>query len=142
MAGIKGQKWGIRRFQNEDGSLTPEGRIRYHRTDEKIKKQIREKGESSTWKSKDARHLDDNELNRRNSRLQREQQYRNMTKSRGRKAAEWIGKTAGAILVASLVGVAKGKMSGVYRGTMDKYGAKAGEAIKKMGRINLSNLHG
>ena len=27
--GIKGQKWGKRRFQNEDGSLTPEGRKRY-----------------------------------------------------------------------------------------------------------------
>lgn len=27
--GIKGQKWGVRRFQNPDGSLTPEGRIRY-----------------------------------------------------------------------------------------------------------------
>lgn len=27
--GIKGQKWGVRRFQNEDGSLTPEGRARY-----------------------------------------------------------------------------------------------------------------
>lgn len=27
--GIKGQKWGVRRFQNEDGSLTPAGRKRY-----------------------------------------------------------------------------------------------------------------
>lgn len=27
--GILGQKWGIRRYQYEDGSLTPEGRIRY-----------------------------------------------------------------------------------------------------------------
>lgn len=27
--GIKGQQWGQRRFQNEDGSLTPEGRRRY-----------------------------------------------------------------------------------------------------------------
>ena len=27
--GIKGQKWGIRRFQNEDGSLTVEGQKRY-----------------------------------------------------------------------------------------------------------------
>ena len=27
--GIKGQKWGIRRFQNEDGTLTAEGRQRY-----------------------------------------------------------------------------------------------------------------
>lgn len=27
--GIKGQKWGVRRFQNEDGSLTAAGRKRY-----------------------------------------------------------------------------------------------------------------
>lgn len=27
--GILGQKWGIRRYQNEDGSLTPAGRKRY-----------------------------------------------------------------------------------------------------------------
>lgn len=27
--GIKGQKWGVRRFQNEDGSLTEEGKQRY-----------------------------------------------------------------------------------------------------------------
>lgn len=28
--GIKGQKWGVRRFQNKDGSLTSEGRKRYN----------------------------------------------------------------------------------------------------------------
>lgn len=27
--GIKGQKWGIRRYQNPDGSLTEEGKVRY-----------------------------------------------------------------------------------------------------------------
>lgn len=27
--GIKGQKWGVRRFQKKDGSLTPEGKKRY-----------------------------------------------------------------------------------------------------------------
>lgn len=27
--GIKGQRWGVRRFQNEDGTLTAEGRARY-----------------------------------------------------------------------------------------------------------------
>lgn len=27
--GIKGQKWGIRRFQNPDGTLTPDGKKRY-----------------------------------------------------------------------------------------------------------------
>ena len=28
--GIQGQKWGVRRYQNEDGSLTEEGKYRYH----------------------------------------------------------------------------------------------------------------
>lgn len=27
--GVKGQKWGVRRYQNEDGSLTNEGKKRY-----------------------------------------------------------------------------------------------------------------
>lgn len=27
--GVKGQKWGIRRYQNKDGTLTPAGRQRY-----------------------------------------------------------------------------------------------------------------
>lgn len=31
--GIKGQKWGVRRFQNKDGSLTPAGRKRYGDSD-------------------------------------------------------------------------------------------------------------
>lgn len=29
--GIKGQKWGVRRYQNPDGTLTPEGKERYHK---------------------------------------------------------------------------------------------------------------
>ena len=29
--GIKGQKWGLRRYQNEDGTLTPAGKKRYSR---------------------------------------------------------------------------------------------------------------
>ena len=33
--GIKGQKWGIRRFQNKDGSLTPNGKKRYGADDYK-----------------------------------------------------------------------------------------------------------
>lgn len=39
--GIKGQKWGVRRFENVDGTLTPEGKVRYGATrtfDRKAKK--------------------------------------------------------------------------------------------------------
>ncbi len=47
--GIPGQKWGIRRFQNEDGSLTAAGKDRYQtgkefeREREKIEKDEKEK---------------------------------------------------------------------------------------------------
>ena len=27
--GIKGMKWGVRRYQNKDGTLTPAGKARY-----------------------------------------------------------------------------------------------------------------
>ena len=37
--GIKGMKWGVRRFQNEDGTLTEEGKKRYY-TDHMIGKDI------------------------------------------------------------------------------------------------------
>ncbi len=37
--GILGQKWGIRRFQNSDGSLTLEGRRRYGDSDKKVHNQ-------------------------------------------------------------------------------------------------------
>ena len=33
--GIKGQKWGVRRFQKKDGSLTPAGKKRYDDSNEK-----------------------------------------------------------------------------------------------------------
>lgn len=29
--GIKGMKWGVRRYQNSDGTLTPEGRVHYQK---------------------------------------------------------------------------------------------------------------
>lgn len=44
--GIKDQKWGIRRYQHEDGSLTPEGRERYGYASKKedLKKNVKKTG--------------------------------------------------------------------------------------------------
>ena len=36
--GIQGMKWGVRRYQNSDGSLTPAGRKRYGRAERKAEK--------------------------------------------------------------------------------------------------------
>ena len=36
--GVKGMKWGVRRYQNKDGSLTPLGRIRYSKIERQYEK--------------------------------------------------------------------------------------------------------
>ena len=41
--GVKGMKWGIRRYQNKDGSLTPAGKKHAERTDDARKKTIAKK---------------------------------------------------------------------------------------------------
>ena len=38
--GIKGQRWGIRRFQNEDGTLTPAGRRRQAQNQKIVSREI------------------------------------------------------------------------------------------------------
>lgn len=80
--GIKGQKWGIRRFQNEDGSLTEAGKGRYNRG----------VPESKTWKPEEAAYLSDEELRRRNNRLNSERSYREATTPQWKKTAKDIAK--------------------------------------------------
>lgn len=53
--GIKGQQWGVRRFQNEDGSLTDEGKKRYAKYDKDFERTASEileaKLNSENWPS-------------------------------------------------------------------------------------------
>jgi hypothetical protein len=41
--GIKGMKWGVRRFQNPDGTLTTKGKRRYKKLDDKFVKKKSDK---------------------------------------------------------------------------------------------------
>ena len=81
--GIKGQKWGIRRFQNKDGSLTPAGRKRQKQNDGPIHEDY-----SKSHDSKSVKSMSDKELRDRINRLNMERQYAQLTateKSIGRK---------------------------------------------------------
>ena len=53
--GIKGQRWGVRRFQNKDGSLTSEGEKRYSKGQEKVndKKDSKERARRAAKFSRD-----------------------------------------------------------------------------------------
>ena len=76
--GIKGMKWGVRRFQNTDGSLTPAGRRRYggdgNAGDEEEKIDYAPKRTST----KDARAYTDEELRAQINRMKMEDEYRTL----------------------------------------------------------------
>lgn len=98
--GIKGMKWGVRRFQNADGSLTPEGRKRYGSGDLKEAQKKVEKGKAmvdgvkkTRVKAAEKQHekkikddlskMSDQELRDIVNRLNMEERYTQVMKSRG-----------------------------------------------------------
>jgi len=75
--GVKGMKWGVRRYQNKDGTLTPAGKKHYAgdgnagKDTEKVEYAPRRTG-------KDASAYTDEELRARIQRMQMEDQYRTL----------------------------------------------------------------
>jgi len=76
--GILGMKWGVRRFQNKDGTLTPAGKKRYH------------KDYKRAHSPKSVKYMSDAELRKRLNRLQMERQYSQLSKSSVSKGREFV----------------------------------------------------
>lgn len=107
--GIRGMKWGVRRYQNPDGSLTPAGKKREKAKNQR--KSIRDANKSHIKASKRRRTMSDAELNRRIKRLEKEKRLRELTESEvtpGRKKTKDALEKYGDRAVSSLVGVALG----------------------------------
>lgn len=86
--GILGMKWGVRRYQNKDGSLTSAGKKRYSDNDD-----IKDAPQKNTEepKKKSVKDMSDEELRREVNRMQLEQSYLRMTGQnieKGKSAAE------------------------------------------------------
>lgn len=104
--GIKGQKWGVRRFQNNDGGLTPLGKLRYgtskdyeeidqklKKTDSYIKKatQYQKDKEHKEYEKKiktDLSKMSDDELRQIVNRMNMEERYTQVMKSREKDEGE------------------------------------------------------
>lgn len=129
-SGVKGMRWGVRRFQNHDGTLTSLGRKRYKKTSSKKSDKYHEDYKKAHNK-KSIKEMSDQELRERNNRLNSEKQYKELTKKKG------IGKKAvsafiagGATLTALTVAV------GQYKKVADKAIDKVGDHV--MRSIDLS----
>lgn len=85
--GIKGMKWGIRRYQNKDGSLTDRGKKRYGNSDDGSNKEsvkTSESGESGTKSSsRSISNMSDAELQAKVNRLRNEDAYNDLSKKLG-----------------------------------------------------------
>lgn len=111
--GIRGMRWGVRRYQNSDGTYTSIGRKRK-------RQETAHEDYINAHSKKSVKSMSNAELKARNNRLQMEQQYANLTRktSNGKKAVQMFIKGAG-LLSGSVAAY----------GTYKKYGNKAIEAL-------------
>lgn len=98
--GIKGQKWGIRRFQNKDGSLTVAGARRKAKKDAKeyarakmfygegagtrrklINATVKERSKDPTYKKEFDKALDKQDMSKHASKAKQERKIKDTTKS-------------------------------------------------------------
>lgn len=90
--GILGMKWGVRRYQNKDGSLTPAGKKRYNQDgwsdDAK---------EASKLKKKTVNQMSNAELRKLTERQQLERNYSNLNPSSIKKGLTVAGAVATAL---------------------------------------------
>lgn len=103
--GIKGMKWGVRRYQNKDGTLTAAGKKRR--------------------KSEDLSSMSNEELRKKVNRMNNEQRYIDLTKP----SSSGLSKTADGLDRVTKVG---GNVNQIYKtskGDKDPYGKLAGQGI-------------
>ena len=111
--GIKGQKWGIRRFQNKDGSLTPAGKKRYDDSNNTNTSRLKEK-KQKTQKIPENKSL---------HRLKLEEKYmkNGMSREEAEQAASKRIRTEKFVAAAAAVTVASAVAYAKYKGyTSDK----------------------
>lgn len=121
--GTKGMRWGVRRFQNKDGSLTPAGKKRYS---ENTEKKVSE--------------MSDEELRRRINRIQMEQQYSKLNQkqvSAGKKFVTAILVSAATSVATSYTNKYLGKGVEYLGGKVSKGASKGLDNIAKNIPMNI-----
>ena len=110
--GIKGMKWGIRRYQNKDGSLTPAGEKRR--------------------KSDEVSNMSTEELRKKVNRMQKEQRYIDLNKSK----SSSVYKVADGVERSSKMANDLNKTYKSLKGDNNPYSKVAGQGIDAVSRTS------
>lgn len=120
--GIKGMKWGIRRFQNKDGSLTPAGKKRQARLNDKADREnwSDDARTAADIRTKKVKQMSNAELKKLNERTRLEQEYAQLNKRHKNAGQKFVGD----ILVNATKETAKNYVSQYMKKGID-YGIKS-----------------
>lgn len=134
--GILGQKWGIRRYQNKDGTWTNAGKKRYGDDipDGKAKKrgpQLRD--------PRRAQDLSDEELNKAVNRMRLEDQYNDLSGTRDRYANQKQNVVNSAVNAARGIANASGNKTAKDIVQLTDKSVKGTRAVKKAGKTYTVN---
>ena len=118
--GIKGMKWGIRRYQNKDGTLTPAGKKRER---EKTRGWSKEAKEARRIKRKSIHQMTNKELQTLNRRMDLEANYRRLNPNAVKRGLAFVGA----------VGAGMGTVLTLRNNSKEliKLGQKAVNAVKR-----------
>ena len=112
--GIKGMKWGVRRYQNEDGSLTAAGKKRR---------------KNNT--SNDLSSMSNDELRKKVNRMNNEQRYIDLTRS-----SSVVSKVTDGVDRVTKIGVNVNQIYKTSKGDKDPYGKLAGQGINAVSQTS------
>lgn len=133
--GIKGMKWGVRRYQNKDGSLTPAGKKRAAKLKEEYtsltgkrmvrsktsstSKKTEEKKDETAPKKKSVKEMSDAELQATVNRLNLEQRYSQLNPKQVSAGKAFADKVFKDVLVPVATDVAKQALTKQLKKALD-----------------------
>ena len=105
--GVMGMKWGVRRYQNPDGTRTAAGKRRERNSQQPQKTENKEQK-----KKKGIEGMSNDDLRKLNERLRLEEDYKRLTGSQVKKGESWVKKSIASAGEAALTEFSKGVMLG------------------------------
>ena len=121
--GIMGMKWGVRRYQNPDGTRTATGKRRERNSQQSQKTENKKKGIEG---------MTNDDLRKLNERLRLEEDYKRLTRLQVKKGESWVKKSISSAGEQALTDFSKAVMLGSAKLLVKKLSPSFAEAAFKI----------